>query len=59
MSHCPRSTPSLTTCPTCGAEPTEDCPLVGMTPGLVESAPITAGVAAACDPTDGVCEACQ
>ena len=40
-------------------EPGEDCPLVGMTPGLVESHPITAGRAAACDPTDGVCEACQ
>lgn len=52
------TTPRLTTCKTCGATPTEDCPFTDLTPGLMESAPVTAGVAGECESGD-ICESCQ
>jgi hypothetical protein len=54
----PCTNPRLSTCPTCGAEPTEDCPYTDLTPGLLESAPVTAGTAGVCEDGD-VWEACQ
>jgi hypothetical protein len=46
-------------CGQCGAKTDEPCPLIDLTPGLLTSAPITAGEASTCNPDDGVCEACQ
>lgn len=59
MEICQRTENTLGTCPACGATADEECPYVGLMPGLLESAPISAGSAGVCDPDDGVCESCQ
>lgn len=55
---CPR-TEYFETCPTCGAMPNEECPFVGLFPGLSVT-PVPAKVRGGdCSGEDGVCESCQ
>ena len=56
---CPRIRIFREACTHCGAQPREDCPLADIAPDLLTGKPVTAGRAAACDPADGVCEACE
>jgi hypothetical protein len=60
---CGRSVPAdiWTACAMCTARAGEDCPLLSesMVVLLNRQGIVTAGQAAACNPDDGVCEACQ
>jgi hypothetical protein len=56
---CLRTPPPLLACSTCGATPLEECPFADLTPGLLESHPITAGTSSSCTPDDPACESCQ
>ena len=59
---CPRvdGEPRAVVCLQCTATEYEDCPYVGLSAGLTQShRAIRSEAPATCDPTDGVCEACQ